>query len=162
MSSSVRTRSFLLRRSGCSGAVAYWPKADMLAAPPNVRSWGNSGQAYGSGLALAEWFCRTVDRIDPARVLGPLCGLGRGSSAANPAQLCRILQQDQAAPVTGQRCAGLSLRSANWNHKFKLDPWRTSPPLCPSLGFRYTQVRRSGAIVAIPILTGLHHKYIRI
>ena len=26
------------------------------------------GQAYRTGLALAEWLCRTVDRIDPARV----------------------------------------------------------------------------------------------
>src|SRR5215204_1557181 len=29
---------------------------------------GHPGQAYGPGLALAEWLCRTADRIDPARV----------------------------------------------------------------------------------------------
>jgi dihydroxyacetone kinase len=27
---------------------------------------GHPGQAYCSGLALAEWLCRTADRIDPA------------------------------------------------------------------------------------------------
>ena len=29
---------------------------------------GHPGQAYRTGLALAEWLCRTADRIDPARV----------------------------------------------------------------------------------------------
>jgi hypothetical protein len=27
---------------------------------------GHPGQAYRTGLALAEWLCRTADRIDPA------------------------------------------------------------------------------------------------
>jgi hypothetical protein len=27
---------------------------------------GHPGQTYCTGLALAEWLCRTVDRIDPA------------------------------------------------------------------------------------------------
>jgi hypothetical protein len=27
---------------------------------------GHSGQAYRTSLALAEWLCRTADRIDPA------------------------------------------------------------------------------------------------
>jgi len=30
----------------------------------------------GSGAALAEWLCRTADRIDPARVCGPFHRLG--------------------------------------------------------------------------------------
>ena len=53
--------------------------------------------------------------------------------------LCWLFQRHQNAPVFGQRCAGLSLRSADWNHKFTPDPWRTSSPLCPRFGFRYTQ-----------------------
>jgi len=35
---------------------------------------------------------------------------------------------------------GLSLRSADWNHKFTPDPWRPSSPLRPGLGFRCTQL----------------------
>jgi hypothetical protein len=35
------------------------------------RLHGHSGQADCTGLALAEWLCRTADRIDPARVFGP-------------------------------------------------------------------------------------------
>jgi hypothetical protein len=30
---------------------------------------------------LAEWLCRTADRIDPARVFGPHHCLRRGASA---------------------------------------------------------------------------------
>jgi hypothetical protein len=29
---------------------------------------GHPGQAHGTSLTLAEWLCRTADRIDPARV----------------------------------------------------------------------------------------------
>lgn len=36
-------------------------------------------------------------------------------------------------------CASLATRSADWNHRFTHNPWRASSPLCPSLGFRYTQ-----------------------
>jgi hypothetical protein len=39
------------------------------------------GQAYCTSLTLAEWLCRTVDRIDPARVYGPRHCFGRGTSA---------------------------------------------------------------------------------
>jgi hypothetical protein len=39
------------------------------------------GQAYCTRLTLAEWLCRTVDRIDPARVYGPRHCFGRGTSA---------------------------------------------------------------------------------
>ncbi|MBO4226136.1 hypothetical protein [Bradyrhizobium neotropicale] len=35
---------------------------------PNARH-GHPRQAYYTGLAVAEWSCRTVDRIDPPRVL---------------------------------------------------------------------------------------------
>ena len=100
---------------------------------------GHPGQAHRAGLALAEWLCRTADRIDPARVRGPFRRLGRGASAPDPAILCSLLQRHQNASVIGQRCAGLSPGSADWNHKFTPDPWRASSPLCPGLGFRYTQ-----------------------
>ena len=53
---------------------------------------GHPGQAYRAGLALAEWLCRTADRIDPARVCGPFHRLGRGASAPDPAILRSLLQ----------------------------------------------------------------------
>jgi hypothetical protein len=105
-----------------------------------VTRHGHSRQAYGAGLALAEWICRTADRIDPARVRGPFRRLGRGASTPDPASLCGLLQPHQNAPVIGQRCAGLSLRSADRNHKFTPDPWRASPPLCQ--GFWHTQLEK--------------------
>src|SRR5712672_553898 len=43
-------------------------------------SHGHSGQTDCTGLTLAEWLCRTADRIDPARVSGPHHCLGRGTS----------------------------------------------------------------------------------
>jgi len=46
-------------------------------------------------------------------VRGPLRRLGRGASAPNPASLCPLLQWHQNTLVAGQRCAGLSPRSAD-------------------------------------------------
>ena len=34
-----------------------------------LRAMG-TGQAYRTGLSLAEWLCRTADRVDPPRVPG--------------------------------------------------------------------------------------------
>ena len=101
---------------------------------------GHPGQAYCTGLALAEWICRAADRIDPARLRGPFHRLRRGASATDPACLCWLLQRHKNALVVGQRCAALSPRSADWNHQFTRNPWRTSSPLRPGLGFRYTQL----------------------
>jgi hypothetical protein len=42
---------------------------------------GHPGQAYCTGLTLAEWLCRAADRIDPARMCGPHHCPGRGTSA---------------------------------------------------------------------------------
>ena len=53
---------------------------------------GHPGQAHRAGLALAEWLCRTADRIDPARVRGSFYRLGRGASAPHPANLRSLLQ----------------------------------------------------------------------
>ena len=93
---------------------------------------GHPGQAYCAGLALAEWLCRTADRIDPARVRGPFHRLGRGASAPHPASLCSLLQRHQNASVIGQRCAGLAPGSAD------------------------------RIINSHPILGGLHHHYVRV
>jgi len=57
-----------------------------------VTSRRHSGQAYGTGLTLAERLCRTADRLDPARVCGSFYRLGRGASAQHPANLCSLLQ----------------------------------------------------------------------
>ena len=53
---------------------------------------GDPGQAYRTSFALAEWLCRTADRIDPARVFGPHHCLGRGTSAPDSEKLCGLLQ----------------------------------------------------------------------
>src|SRR6266849_10983350 len=49
-------------------------------------------QANCTSLALAERLCRTVDRIDPAQVLGPHHCLRRGASAPGSKIIRRLLQ----------------------------------------------------------------------
>ena len=49
------------------------------------------------------------------------------------------LQRHQNASVIGQRCAGLSLGSADRIYHFTRDSWQPSSSLCAGLGFRYTQ-----------------------
>jgi hypothetical protein len=92
-------------------------------------------------------FCRTVDRINPARGCGSYRGLGRGTFAPNLAGVCSLLQQHQNASVTGQRCARLSLCSAGRNHHVICDPRSTLSPL--HLGFRYTRYRRNASEIVI-------------
>src|SRR4030088_1306191 len=60
---------------------------------------GHQGQAHCTSLALAEWLCRTADRIDPARVLGPHHCLGRDASAPNLAIICSLLQSCFITPI---------------------------------------------------------------
>src|ERR1035441_2146425 len=88
---------------------------------------------------MAEWLCRTVDRIDPARVLGPRYCFGRGTSAPDSKIIRRLLQLRQNASVIGQGCADFSSDSSDRNHSFTPDPRRASPSLRPGLNFRYTQ-----------------------
>jgi hypothetical protein len=95
-----------------------------------------------TGLTLAEWLCRTADRIDPARVFGPHHCLGRGTSAPDSNFLCRLLQLRQNASFIEQGCADFSSDSTDRNHSFTLDPRRASPSLRPDLSFRYTQAAR--------------------
>jgi transposase InsO family protein len=65
--------------------------------------------------------------------------LGGGASAPGLASLRSLLQRHQNPLVPGQRCAHLSRRSPHRSDQFTRDPWRTSSPLRPSLGFRYRQ-----------------------
>jgi hypothetical protein len=95
-------------------------------------------QIYG---AIVTRRCRAVDRIDPARVFGPHHCLRRGSSAPDSNFLCRLLQLRQNASILEQGCAGFSPGPAGRKHQIASLPWRTSSPLRPGLGFRYTGVR---------------------
>jgi hypothetical protein len=52
---------------------------------------GHSGQAYCTGLTLAERLCRTADRIDPPGVSGPHHCPGRGASAPHSEILRSLL-----------------------------------------------------------------------
>jgi hypothetical protein len=42
----------------------------------SIARHGHPGQAHRAGVALAEWLCRTVDRVDPARMCGLFHRLG--------------------------------------------------------------------------------------
>jgi hypothetical protein len=65
-----------------------------------IAGHGHSGQAYRTGIALAEWLCRTADWINPARMCGPRHRLGRGASAPNSAIVCPThLSLNKGAPV---------------------------------------------------------------
>ena len=103
--------------------------------------------------------------IDPYGVLGQHHCLQRGTSAPDSKIIRRLLRlrqnasvfegcahfpsdssdrdhsftPDQDTSVSGQRCADLPASSADRSHHFKSDPWRTSSPLHPNLGFRYPQ-----------------------
>src|SRR5713101_2044418 len=97
------------------------------------------GQTDCTSLTLAERFCRTADRIHPARVFGPHHCLWRGTSAPDSEILCRLLQLRQNASFIEQGCADVSSDSTDRNHSFTPNPRRASPSLRPDLSFRYTQ-----------------------
>ena len=99
---------------------------------------GHPRQAYRTGFTLAEWLCRAVDRINPARVLGPRYCFGRGTSAPDSKIIRRLLQHCQNASVFAQGCAYFPPDSSDRNHSFTPDPRRASPSLRPGLSFRYT------------------------
>jgi PTS system mannose-specific IIA component len=79
----------------------------------------------------------------------------RGASAPNPAILCGLLQRRQNSSILGQGCAGLPPGSANRCDQFTRHLGRTSPPLRPCLGFRYTQVNRVDSGNGVAILTDM-------
>src|SRR5664280_481134 len=72
--------------------TAEWIARQLTEAFPWNSRHGHPGQTYGPRLALAEWLCRTADRIDAARVCGSFRRLGRGAFAPDPASLCWLLQ----------------------------------------------------------------------
>src|SRR5882762_3122887 len=69
---------------------------------------------------------------------GPHHCLGRDAFASGPEILLRLLQLRQNASILEQGCAGFSPGSANRCDQCTRHSGRTSPPLCPSLSFRYT------------------------
>jgi hypothetical protein len=70
----------------------------------------HSRQAHCTSLTLAERLCRTADRIDPARVLGPHHCLRRGAPAPDSKIIRRLLQLRQNASVVAQGCAEFFVR----------------------------------------------------
>jgi hypothetical protein len=93
---------------------------------------GHPGQADGISFTLAEWLCRTADRIDPTGVCGPHHCLWRGAPAPDSAIVCLLLQRDQNSPVMD----------------------KDAPISRP--------VQRTGVINSRAILGGLHHQYARV
>jgi hypothetical protein len=89
-------------------------------------------EAHRTGFTLAEWLCRTADRIDPARVLDHIIVLGE-------AHLRGILKF-YADYYNGVR-THLSLE-------------KDSPVS--------RAVERAGHIRCRPVPGGLHHQYVRI
>src|SRR6202011_946139 len=84
---------------------------------------------------------------------GPHHCLGRDAFASGPEILRRLLQLRQNASILEQGCAGHSPNSANRKHQITRHPWRTSPPLRPSLSFRYTQGSNGVSANASPLLS---------
>jgi hypothetical protein len=56
-----------------------------------LRAMGHPGQTYRSGLTLAEWLCRTADRIHSALMCGPHHCPGRGTSTQDSEILHTLL-----------------------------------------------------------------------
>ena len=108
-----------------------------------LRAMGIRDKPIAPSSPLAEWLCRTVDRIDPARVFGLHHCLGRGTSALESKITRQLLQLRQNASVFAQGCAGFSSDSSDRKRSLTPDPWWTSSPILPNLGFRYTHRSRA-------------------
>ena len=100
-----------------------------------LRAMGHPRQTDCSGLAVAEFVCRAVDWNDPSRVRGPHRRAGRGASASDPGRVRSLLQYRANAPFVEQRCAALTLSSANRTHPVTFAPRRTASPIRPNLSF---------------------------
>jgi hypothetical protein len=97
-----------------------------------LRSMGIRDRPTAPASPLAEWLCRTADRIDPARVFGSCADLGE-------AHLRRILKS-----YAGYYNSVRTHRSLN----------KDAPVSRP--------VQRTGVISSRAILGGLHHHYPRV
>jgi hypothetical protein len=84
-----------------------------------------------------------ADWINSARAPRSSRHLERYSLASDLANLCLLLQQNQDAPVTGQRCPSRSPCSVDRKYRITRNPRRASSPLCSGLGFRYTHGTRT-------------------
>src|SRR5262249_33896863 len=96
-----------------------------------------SGHAHSAGeppvdRRLSEVWCGAADRHRATGVPGSRADLWRGAFTADSVIICGVLQRGAPALGVGQDA---SLRRP---------------------------VQRSGVIVAIPVLSGLHHHYVRI
>jgi hypothetical protein len=81
-------------------AVLASPFKSKVRLEAEIARHGHQGQAYRTSLALAEWLCRTADRIDPARVCGPHRCPGRDGFASGPDQSTRTPRcREQYTPL---------------------------------------------------------------
>ena len=65
----------------------------------SIARHAHSGQAYFTGFTLAEWLCRTANRVDPPRVLGSYRRFWRGPSTPDPAIPRALLQSCFITPI---------------------------------------------------------------
>jgi len=68
-----------------------------------LRAMGIRDKPTAPASPLAEWLCRTADRIEPARVCVPYHCLGQGASAPNPEILCGLTASELIDPWTRMR-----------------------------------------------------------
>jgi hypothetical protein len=125
------------RRSGQSWGTFLRNHLPQICGHAPITSHGHPRQTDFSGLAVAEFVCREVDRNDPSRVRGPHRRAGRGASASYPERVRSLLQYRENTPVIGPGCAGLSPGSADRTHRVACPGWRAASPISPDLGFRH-------------------------
>jgi hypothetical protein len=141
----VTRAAVLLNRAFAAGIAQFGaiqavaPLLGVEVSPIDLRDATQMEHAYRSTLALAEQFCRKIDRIDPAGVRRPRDRLGRGAPTPDSASLCPLLQRSENAPLVGQRCAILAPGAAERKHHVTGNPRRAASPLHASLSFRYRQ-----------------------
>src|SRR5215203_5648943 len=94
-----------------------------------------SGQTYGASLALAELLCRTIDRIDPARVCGSFDRLERGASAPHPASLCSFITMKSERIGHWIKTRRSRARFSELETSVHARSLADSSPICSGLGF---------------------------
>jgi hypothetical protein len=104
-----------------------------------LRAMGIRDKPIAPSSPWQNGFAERIDRINPARLLGPRYCFGRGTSAPDSKIIRRFLQLRRNASVFAEGCADFPPDSSDRNHSFTPDPRRASPSLRPGLSFRYTQ-----------------------